>query len=65
MTQRCVYCIWFDTSVSLHDQENTGACRVRPPVADDRSGRARWPFVSIDDWCAYFDAPAPRKKGPP
>jgi hypothetical protein len=35
-----------------------GVCRVKSPVADDRSGKGRWPFVCDVDWCGEF-APAP------
>lgn len=51
---RCETCRWWDSAIQLSDAEpdTTGACRVRPPVADDRSSKARWPFTEDVDWCA-------------
>ena len=53
---RCEDCRWWDSSTQLATEppDITGACRRRPPVADDRSGRARWPYTEDTDWCAEF-----------
>ena len=53
---RCEDCRWWDNSTQLADAtpDSTGACRRRPPVADERNGRACWPFTEDNDWCAEF-----------
>jgi hypothetical protein len=52
----CENCKFWDNSIQLAGAETdtTGACRVNPPVADDRTGQARWPCSQDDDWCAAF-----------
>lgn len=53
----CERCRYYDTSVQPIDQEDDthGTCRKLPPVADDRTGHARFPFVSDTDWCGAFE----------
>lgn len=52
----CENCKWWDNSTELVSAQpgTTGACRVRPPVADDRNGQARWPYTEDVDWCGSF-----------
>lgn len=60
---RCEDCRWWDSSCQPADKEpdTHGVCRVSPPVADDRTGHARWPFTEYADWCASFVLPVPPK----
>ena len=55
----CENCRWWDSSVSMSGDPDTGACRIRDPRPDMRDGRARWPFTDADDWCGSFAAPPP------
>lgn len=53
--KKCETCRYWDNSTSLAtNPDETGACRISPPVADDRSGQARWPYTTADDWCAHW-----------
>lgn len=56
--RQCVSCRWWDSSVQLANTQpdTTGACRKNPPVADDRSGSARWPLTDQHDWCSEWSA---------
>lgn len=53
---RCEDCQHWDNSVQPGAKPggDYGACRFAPPVADDRSGLARWPFTEATDRCASF-----------
>jgi len=53
--KKCENCRWWDTSTSLAADEDKSPCRVHAPVADDRSGVARWPFTDASDWCGEFE----------
>lgn len=50
----CERCRHWDNSTSHRDNADSGACRINPPVADDRTGAAVWPFTDAGDWCAKF-----------
>ena len=58
MKNRCEDCKWWDSSTksAMDDQDVTGLCRVKPPVADKRNGIGRWPFTEDTDWCGSFAA---------
>lgn len=53
---RCEDCRYFDTSTqqAISPPDTTGLCRVNPPIADERDGTARWPFVGDTDWCGKY-----------
>ncbi len=56
ISMRCENCRWWDNSVQLENSQadTTGACRVKPPTRDKRSGKGIWPFTEDVDWCASF-----------
>ena len=58
MRMRCETCFFWDNSTQLGSAEadTTGACRAKPPVADERNGIARWPFTHDTDWCGSFNS---------
>lgn len=61
---KCANCkFWNNSTTSALGSGDDGLCRVNPPVADDRSGVARWPFVVDTDWCGAF-APSPHAVDP-
>lgn len=49
----CETCHWWDNSIQhrFAEPDTTGLCRVKPPVPDERNGRACWPFTEDSDWC--------------
>ena len=49
----CEDCHYWDNSSQLvvSQPDTTGACRVKPPRVDKRSGKAIWPFTEDTDWC--------------
>lgn len=57
---RCETCRWWDSSTqsASAQPDTTGLCRVRPPVADDRTGVAVWPFTEDTDWCRAHEPEA-------
>lgn len=36
------------------DTYETGRCANRSPVADERDGRAVWPYTHESDWCGGY-----------
>lgn len=56
MAWRCEDCRWWDSSTQPGDKapDTHGVCRAMAPVADDRTGHARWPFTEDTDWCGMF-----------
>lgn len=48
---RCFECRFWNNSASLASHDNTGRCQLKSPVADDRSGVARWPYTDQLDSC--------------
>ena len=59
-SRSCENCKFWDNSTQLAsaDTDTTGACRVNPPVADDRTGQARWPYTEDTDWCGRWEETA-------
>lgn len=55
MTERCEDCRFWSNSSTLDGHDNTGRCRRRAPVADDRTGHARWAYTEDVDWCGEFE----------
>lgn len=53
---QCHECKHWDNSVQPSDKDSDeyGVCRFSPPVADDRTHHARWPFTADTDHCASF-----------
>lgn len=56
--QACENCCFWDNSTQPNDKQpdTHGVCRKLPPIADDRTGHARWPFTEDTDWCGGFEA---------
>jgi len=54
--RRCEDCMYWDNSVQRVNSQadTTGACRIKPPKIDKRTGGAMWPFTEDTDWCGSF-----------
>lgn len=50
----CDTCRFWNNSVGLRDQEDSGRCLALPPRADWRTAEAVWPFTTGSDWCAVY-----------
>lgn len=50
--RRCDTCVFWDSSVFVKEDRDTGACRFLPPRADERSSIAVWPYTHDTDWCS-------------
>jgi hypothetical protein len=50
----CSNCRFWNNSVHLADDDNTGRCTIRAPLPDWRSGIGLWPYTSAEDDCGEF-----------
>jgi hypothetical protein len=48
---RCRECRFWNSGTSLAGHDDTGRCQLKAPVADDRTGLARWPYTDQYDSC--------------
>lgn len=51
---RCKTCRFWDSSTR---------CAINPPVADDRTSLAVWPYTDASDWCAKHERDPEAKDG--